>query len=122
MIKKYIMRMITRLKCLILKVNYDKDMWIHPTVKFNCMPQNLVIGKSVHFHNNVRFDVSLSGNLKIGNFSELNVGTRIESMNEVKLGESVLIGPYVYISDRSHQYKDILRPILEQGYYSNGGG
>ena len=119
--KRIIMRAITRIKCSLIKLDYDKAMWIHPTAKFNGIPQNMVIGKGVRFHRDTRIDVAESGSLKIGRFSEFNVGTRIECMNEVKIGESVLTGPYVYISDRSHQYKDISRPILEQGYSSRGG-
>lgn len=32
----------------------------------------------------------------------------------------MLVGPNVYISDRSHQYRDVRIPIMDQGYYTNG--
>ena len=39
---------------------------------------------------------------------------------ELEIGKDVLIGPNVYISDRSHQYKDVDVPIKMQGYYTRG--
>lgn len=65
-------------------------------------------------------DVADSGSIFIEQGSNINSYTRIESMNCVHIGKKVLIGPNVYISDRSHSYKDVTIPVMEQGYFSRG--
>lgn len=54
-------------------------------------------------------------NIEIG--EGCNIGRRsiISSANKVILGEKVLLGPNVYISDCGHEYSDINIPIMDQG-------
>lgn len=69
-------------------------------------------------HKGVRIDAA--GKIILGMGTDVNTYTRIESASLVEIGKDVLIGPNVYISDRSHQYKDVDVPIKMQGYYTRG--
>ena len=44
----------------------------------------------------------------------------ITAASRIELGEHVLFGPNVYVSDRAHGYEDINRPISHQGIVSGG--
>ena len=50
----------------------------------------------------------------VGHFSH------ISCVNEVSIGSNVLIADKVHISDNSHSYEDVTRPIMEQSVVSKG--
>lgn len=112
---------ITLIQCLRFGINREKGMWIHPFCQIVSPIGRVFCGQSVSLHNAVRIDCDEKGKVILKKGCMLNVGTRIESMDTVILEECVLTGPYVYISDRSHQYRDISQAVMFQGYYSNGG-
>lgn len=121
MLEKMIKSVITFIQCMRFGIDKEKGMWIHPFCRIISPFGGVVLGQDVSLHNAVRIDCDRNGKVLLKNGCTLNVGTRIEAMNSVVLEKSVLVGPYVYISDRNHQYCDIKRPVMEQGYYSNGG-
>lgn len=45
----------------------------------------------------------------IGYFSE------IMCIHNVEIGQNVICGPYMFITDSNHEYRDVNRPISEQG-------
>ena len=58
--------------------------------------------------------INLDDNVNIGMFS------RIACINGITIGKNVLTGPHVFISDYNHEYRDVSKPICEQG--NNGTG
>lgn len=114
-------KVITLIQCLRFGINREKGMWLHPFCQIVSPNKGVFLGQNVSLHNAVRIDCDEKGKVILKKGCMLNVGTRIESMDSVVLEECVLTGPYVYISDRSHQYRNINRPVMFQGYYSNGG-
>lgn len=57
--------------------------------------------------------IKLGQNVNIGMFS------RLACINEISLGNNVLTGPNVFISDYNHAYEDVEKPISEQGNIGN---
>lgn len=81
---------------------------------------NIVNGNKISLGNLVciRKNVSLwSGGkgITIGSGTEIGERCRISIMNELSIGEKVLISPNVYITDCDHAYEAVGIPILEQG-------
>jgi acetyltransferase-like isoleucine patch superfamily enzyme len=58
--------------------------------------------------------------IRIGDGSALGEGATVSAVNEVIIGKSVLFGPRVWVSDHNHEYRDVRRPILEQGWTLGG--
>lgn len=111
-------KMLTYLKCKMCGISYMRG-WIHPSVEIQKYKTgNIVLEPDVILHKGVRIDVA--GEIIFGKGTSLNTYTRVESGYKVQFGENVLIGPNVYISDRSHQYQNVNIPIMEQGYYEKG--
>lgn len=93
--------------------------WIHPLAEIKKYENGeIAFGENVILHKGVRIDAA--GKIILGMGTDVNTYTRIESESLVEIGKDVLIGPNVYISDRSHQYKDVDVPIKMQGYYTRG--
>lgn len=77
--------------------------------------ENVKIRKNVFFICNNQAIIQINKNCDIG------TNSRISCAKKIILEESVLIGPNVYIADQDHQYRDIHKPIMDQGTYSTRG-
>jgi acetyltransferase-like isoleucine patch superfamily enzyme len=53
--------------------------------------------------------------LVIGSYAGIGMGACISAARKVMIGEHVLLGRNVYISDHAHAFEDIKVPIMRQG-------
>ena len=60
------------------------------------------------------------GKIEIGQGSEIGERCRISIANSLQIGRKVLFSPNVYITDCDHDYRDINRPIIDQGIVQKG--
>lgn len=60
-----------------------------------------------------------NANIKLGHGVNIGMFSRLACINEISLGDNVLTGPHVFISDYNHAYEDINRPISAQGNTTN---
>ena len=58
--------------------------------------------------------------LTVGRGTRIGPNCLISAANRIEIEEHVLIAPNVYVSDHSHAYDDIDRPISYQGIVSRG--
>lgn len=57
----------------------------------------------------------LPHNIEIGDEVRINRGVHITAQEKVRIGNHVLIGPYVYINSGNHRFEDPAVPIMYQG-------
>ena len=69
------------------------------------------------------------GRLEIGDGVEIGMFSRVASQGEVIIGKNVLFGPHIFIADYNHEYRDVVKPIKNQGNlvkissrFKRGGG
>ena len=55
------------------------------------------------------------GHLEIGEGAEIGMFSRVASQGEVIIGKNVFSGPHIFIADYNHEYRDIEKPIKNQG-------
>jgi len=95
----------------------------------NC--QHISIGNFVDIGSNCRITVSNdflgipchSKNkvkLKIGNHVDIGNGTFISANNNTKIGNHVIMAPYVFITDHDHGFVDIKKNLHQQPLTENG--
>lgn len=58
--------------------------------------------------------------IKIGNRVHFGAFDRIASMNEVIIEDDVLFAAFVHVTDHSHDYRDVTKPVNKQGVFSKG--
>lgn len=76
-------------------------------------PKNLILGKNINICSN---SVLVCGNkIKLQDNSYIGFFTEIMCLHAVEIGKNVICGPYMFITDSNHEYKDINIPIFEQG-------
>jgi acetyltransferase-like isoleucine patch superfamily enzyme len=78
---------------------------------------NVSIGKNVDIFplgGNYPSKVIIGNNVIIGDYN------RFASCDCVEIGDDVLFAAYVHITDHSHEFKDISKPVVKQGVFSKG--
>lgn len=76
-------------------------------------PSNLLLGRNINICSN---SVLICGNkLKLNDNSYIGFFTEIMCIHGVEIGKNVICGPYMFISDSNHEYRNINEPISDQG-------
>lgn len=81
-------------------------------------PRNIQIGNGTFIQRGgwlyTESDSESSTKLKIGENCVLGYNNHIASVRSVVIGDNVLTANNVFISDNTHSYRDVSRPIIEQ--------
>ncbi len=90
-------------------------------------PENIEMGENVLLCRDVELCVSKyklgTHNppiLKIGNNVRIGEACRIGCYYEIIIEDNVLFAPEVFVSDRTHSYEDVTKPINEQPIITKG--
>lgn len=84
-----------------IRRQYYRGRFCHASNDFVIFPN-----VTMHFHEN----------FSIGQHSSINSGSWISAMGSVKIGNYVLIGPYVIIHSANHKFDRLDIPIQKQGW------
>lgn len=64
--------------------------------------------------------ISYSPKIEIGDGCIIGIRNSFAAINSIKIGRNVLFAGYVHITDHSHGYEDIERPVTPQPLISKG--
>lgn len=78
--------------------------------------KNSTLGKQVDFFlfDNGKSEIHIGKNVIIGDYN------RFACKDNIIIEDDALFAAYVHITDHSHQFKDITRPIRDQGIFGKG--
>lgn len=114
-IKRLVKRLLCPLQCLRFGIkNQEGNLYIGKACK-------IVNAKAMRFGKNVSimpYTMLLcheGGHLEIGEGAEIGMFSRVASQGEVIIGKNVFSGPHIFIADYNHEYRDVERPIKNQG-------
>ena len=85
-----------------LGVKVDGGRRVHLSDHSCLMPSSMVVAHA-------------GGHVYLGSHSEIGMYSRVASVGEVHIGDDVITGPHVFISDYNHEYADPELPIRLQG-------
>jgi acetyltransferase-like isoleucine patch superfamily enzyme len=83
--------------------------------------KNVVIKgkKSIYFDENIHICsqsvVICGGKLKFGENTYIGFFSEIMCIHDVQFGKNIICGPFLFITDSNHEYRDIRIPISDQG-------
>ena len=89
-------------------------------------PEKISLGKNVEILQEAVFAPYAKNNEKypseiiVGNNVHFGVQDRIASANKVVIEDDVLFAAFVHITDHSHEFHNVGKPIINQGIYSKG--
>ena len=83
--------------------------------------ENIGIGKHTYFLPLDNYaGITYTPKISIGDGCSIGIRNSFAAINEIKIGNHVLFAGYVHITDHSHGYEDITKPIMPQQLISKG--
>lgn len=79
-------------------------------------PGRFVVGDGVEFRRDFRAEVSGNGRVLIGAGSVFTYSVLIQCSTTIEIGERCMFGQATILLDGQHRFRDLTRPMLEQGY------
>lgn len=77
---------------------------------------SLIVGDGVEFRRDFRAEISEAGRVTIGSGSRFTYSVLIQCTTTIDIGERCMFGQSVILLDGQHRFRDMTRPMLEQGY------
>ena len=121
-------------------INYNR--WLYWSRKFGSYNGKIIIGKHVTFQHpeclyfgkdvNIQkhtfflpckkyAGLSYNPKIYIGDGCKIGIRNSFACIHSITIGENVLFAGYVHITDHSHGYEDVEKPIIVQPLISKGG-
>lgn len=101
------------------KVFLRKNSWMHPYSRIQAHNNSTVILENSSMLDIDSMIYAMGGSsITLGEGTILSKYSIVTAKNKVTIGNNVLMGPKVFISDYNHDYRDINLPINKQGLYN----
>jgi acetyltransferase-like isoleucine patch superfamily enzyme len=98
-------------------IRFGRDVYVGP--RFSLFIPNrgsFIVGDRVEFRRDFRAEVSEQGRVTIGNDSVFTYSVLLQCTTTIDIGERCQFGQCAILVDGQHRFRDITRPMLEQGY------
>lgn len=98
-------------------VEFGRDVYLGPGFSVS-IPEggSLIVGSGVQFRRNFRAEISDRGRVSIGDGSILTYGVVIQCTTSIDVGQRCIVAQGTLLVDGSHRFRDLDRPVLQQGY------
>jgi acetyltransferase-like isoleucine patch superfamily enzyme len=77
---------------------------------------SFIVGDDVEFRRDFRAEISGAGTIRIGSGSHFTYSVVIQCSTLIEIGERAMFGQSTLVLDGQHRFRDLARPMLEQGY------
>ncbi len=77
---------------------------------------SFIVGDGVEFRRDFRAEVSGCGRVTIGSGSVFTYSVLLQCTTTIDIGERCMFGQTTILLDGQHRFRDLTRPMLEQGY------
>lgn len=114
-VKKVIKKIMCPLQCVRFGIkNRGENLYIGKACKI-VNAKEMEFGKNVSIMPYTMLLCHDRGHLKVGEGAEIGMYSRVAAQGEVVIGKNVFSGPHIFIADYNHEYRDIEKPIKNQG-------
>jgi galactoside O-acetyltransferase len=79
-------------------------------------PGKFIVGDGVEFRRNFRAEVAGTGRITIGANTHCTYSVLMQCSTSIDIGERCEFGQTTILVDGQHRFRDITRPMLEQGF------
>lgn len=77
---------------------------------------SFIVGDHVEFRRDFRAEIVGNGVIRVGSRSHFTYSVVIQCSTTIEIGERCMFGQATLVLDGQHRFRDIDRPMLEQGY------
>jgi acetyltransferase-like isoleucine patch superfamily enzyme len=98
-------------------IRFGRDTYLGPGFSLFIPGEgSFIVGDAVEFRRDFRAEVSGNGRVTIGSGSVFTYSVLIQCTTTISIGERCQFGQTTILVDGQHRFRDITRPMLEQGY------
>src|SRR5437588_991796 len=101
-------------------IRFGRHVYVGPGFSL-FIPNNgtLIVADRVEFRRDFRAEISGSGRISVGANTVFTYSVLIQVTTSIDIGERCQFGQTTILVDGQHGFRDITRPMLEQGYDFN---
>ncbi len=98
-------------------IRFEGPVYLGPGFSFFC-PEGgtFVVGPNVEFRRGFRIELHKGATVRIGGGSVFSYYALIQCSSTIEIGERCMFGQSSIVVDGNHRFRDLDRPMLEQGY------
>lgn len=98
-------------------IRFGRNVYVGPRFSL-FIPENgaFIVGDDVEFRRDFRAEVSGSGRVTVGKGTRFTYSVLIQCSTSIEIGERCMFGQTTIVVDGQHRFRDLTRPMLEQGY------
>ena len=98
-------------------IRFGRDVYLGPRFSL-FIPENgtFHVGDGVEFRRDFRAEVSGQGRITIGSGTRFTYSVLMQCTTSIDVGERCMFGQTTIVVDGQHRFRDLSRPMLEQGY------
>jgi acetyltransferase-like isoleucine patch superfamily enzyme len=98
-------------------IRFGRDVYVGPRFSLYIPARgSFIVGDGVEFRRDFRAEVSGSGRVTIGSASVFTYSVLVQCTTTIDIGERCMFGQSTILLDGQHRFRDLTRPMLDQGY------
>jgi acetyltransferase-like isoleucine patch superfamily enzyme len=98
-------------------VQIDRTAYLGPGFSLHIPgPGTFIVGPRVEFRRGFRCEVEGTGRVTIGADSRFTYYVLMQCSTAIEIGERCMFGQSTIVIDGNHRFRDITKPMLDQGY------
>lgn len=98
-------------------IRFEGPVYLGPGFSLH-IPANgtFVVGPAVEFRRGFRAEIAGDGRITIGGGSVFTYSVLVQCTTSIDIGEHCMFGQTTLVVDGNHRFRDLDKPMLEQGY------
>ena len=98
-------------------IHFGRDVYVGPRFSlFIPGSGRFIVGDGVEFRRDFRAEISEDGSVTIGNGTRFTYSVLVQCSTSIEIGERCMFGQTTIVVDGQHRFRDLSRPMLDQGY------
>lgn len=98
-------------------IRFGRNVYLGPRFSLDIPAEGtFVVGDDVEFRRDFRAEIVGRGTIRIGSGTHFTYSVLIQCSTLIEIGERAMFGQSTIVLDGQHRFRDIARPMLEQGY------
>jgi len=98
-------------------IQFGRGVYLGPRFSLDIPGEGtFIVGDGVEFRRDFRAEISGGGRITIGQGTHFTYSVLIQCSTTIAIGERAMFGQSSIVLDGQHRFRDITRPMLEQGY------
>jgi acetyltransferase-like isoleucine patch superfamily enzyme len=98
-------------------IRFGRGVYIGPGFSLDIRDAGtFLVGDDVEFRRDFRAEIAGDGVIRIGSGTHFTYSVLIQCSTTIEIGQRTMFGQSTIVVDGQHRFRDLTRPMLEQGY------